>query len=441
MTESVNKRLPIVAIVGRPNVGKSAMFNRITGARIAVVDNRPGVTRDRNYREADWSGRAFVLVDTGGLLPTEIEGMTGMIRFQAVNAIDEADAILFVVDRETGPTAVDIEIASLLRRSSKPIILAVNKVDTERHEVDAHEFHTLGLGEPLPVSALHGRGAGDLLDRLIAVIPEASPEMGEGVRVAFVGRPNVGKSSLVNRIVGTDVVIVDSVAGTTRDAIDTVVTHEGKQFVLIDTAGLRKRSKIEKGIEYYSSMRSLRGIERADVVVLVADATDRIVTQDAHIAGFVEEAGKGLVIAFNKWDLIEKDNSTSGEFIQHAYDALPFARYAPVVNISALTGQRATKVLTIAAEVAEQTAMRIPTSRVNETIMEAVEHRPPAGGRRVNILYATQVRSRPPTFVIFTNDVKAVDKTYRRYLANQLRRKYGFVGTPIRISVRKKRGR
>ncbi|MFH1864296.1 MAG: ribosome biogenesis GTPase Der [Candidatus Eisenbacteria bacterium] len=438
MTETRRERLPIVAIVGRPNVGKSAMFNRITGARIAVVDDQPGVTRDRNYHEAEWSGRAFVLVDTGGLLPTEVEGMAGMIRFQAENAIDEADAILFVVDRETGPTAVDTEIAALLRRSSKPIILAVNKVDSERHEVDTHEFHTLGLGDPSPVSALHGRGTGDLLDRLIAVIPEAAPETGEGIRVAIVGRPNVGKSSLVNRIVGTDVVIVDSVPGTTRDSIDTVVTHEGKRFVLVDTAGLRQKSKVERGVEFYSTMRSLRGIERADVVILVVDATERIVAQDAHIAGFIEEAGKGLIVAFNKWDLLEKDNSTAGEFVQHAFDALPFARYAPVVHISALSGQRVTKVLTLAAEVDEQTAMRIPTSLVNETIMAAVEHRPPAGGRRVNILYATQIRTRPPMFVVFTNDIRAIDHTYRRYLANQLRREYGFVGTPIRISVRKK---
>jgi len=439
MSETRKGRLPIVAIVGRPNVGKSAMFNRITGARIAVVDDRPGVTRDRNYREAEWSGRAFVLVDTGGLMPAEVEGMTGMIRFQAENAIDEADAIIFVVDRETGPMAVDTEIAALLRRSSKPIILAVNKVDSMHHEMDTHEFHSLALGEPSPVSALHGRGAGDMLDRLIAVIPEAAPEVGEGVRVAFVGRPNVGKSSLVNRIVGSDVVIVDSVPGTTRDAIDTVVEHEGRRFVLIDTAGLRKKSKIDKGVEYYSSMRSLRGIERADVVVVVVDATERIVAQDAHIAGFVEEAGKGLIIAFNKWDLLEKDNSTAPEFIQHAADAMPFARYAPVALISALSGQRVGKVLSMAAEVDEQTSMRIPTSRVNETIMAAVDHRPPAGGRRVNILYATQVRTRPPTFVVFTNDIRAVDHTYRRYLANQLRREYGFVGTPIRISVRKRR--
>jgi len=439
MSETRRGRLPIVAIVGRPNVGKSAMFNRITGARIAVVDDQPGVTRDRNYHEAEWSGRAFVLVDTGGLLPTEVEGIAGLIRFQAETAIDEADAILFVVDRETGPTAVDTEIAALLRRSPKPIILAVNKVDSERHELDTHEFHTLGLGDPSPVSALHGRGAGDLLDRLIAVITEAEPETGEGVRVAFVGRPNVGKSSLVNRIVGQEVVIVDSVPGTTRDAIDTVLMHNDKRFVLVDTAGLRRKSKIVRGVEFYSSMRSLRGIERADVVVLVVDAVERIVAQDAHIAGFVEEAGKGLIVAFNKWDLIEKDNSTAGEYVTHASEALAFARYAPVIHISALSGQRVSKVLTLAAEVEEQASMRIPTSRVNETIMAAVERRPPAGGRRVNILYATQTSTRPPTFVVFTNDIRAVDHTYRRYLANQLRREYGFVGTPIRIYVRKRR--
>jgi GTP-binding protein len=439
MNEARRGGLPIVAIVGRPNVGKSMLFNRITGTRVAVVDDLPGVTRDRNYHEAEWNGRPFVLVDTGGLVPTEDEGMSGMIRVQAESAIDEADAVIFVADRETGPTAVDIDIATLLRRSTKPILLAVNKVDSERHELDVHEFYNLGLGDPMPVSALHGRGAGDMLDRLVEAIPEAAPEAGEGVRVAFVGRPNVGKSSLVNRMVGADVVIVDSVPGTTRDAIDTVLMHDDRRFVLVDTAGLRRKSKVERGVEYYSSMRSLRSIERADVVVLVVDATQRIVAQDARIAGFADEAGKGLIVAFNKWDLVEKDNSTAGEFVRHASDALPFARYAPVVHISALSGQRVSKVLTMAAEVEEQCAMRIPTSRVNESIMAAVEHRPPAGGRRTNILYATQIGVKPPTFVVFTNDVKAVDHTYRRYLANQLRREYGFVGTPIRISVRKRR--
>ena len=415
------------------------LFNRITGTRVAVVDDEPGVTRDRNYHEADWNGRSFVLVDTGGLVPEDVEGMSGMIRVQAESAIGEADAILFVVDRETGPTSVDTDIAALLRRSSKPVILVVNKTDSEIHEAAIHEFYGLGLDDPWPVSALHGRGTGDLLDHLVATIPAMEADNVEGVRVAFVGRPNVGKSSLVNRIVGSDVVIVDSTPGTTRDAIDTVVTHEGRRFVLVDTAGLRRKSKIPKGVEMYSSMRSLRSIERADVVVLVVDAAEKIVAQDARIAGFVQEAGKGLVIAFNKWDLIEKDNSTAGEYVRHAEEALPFARYAPVIQVSALSGQRVSKVLALAAEVDAAASLRISTHKVNETIMQAVEHRPPAGGRRANILYATQVGIKPPSFVVFTNDVKAVNNTYRRYLANQLRKEYGFTGTPVRISVRKRR--
>ncbi|MBN2564901.1 MAG: ribosome biogenesis GTPase Der [Candidatus Eisenbacteria bacterium] len=439
MTRESRDGLPVVAIVGRPNVGKSMLFNRITGRRLAVVDNEPGVTRDRHYHEAEWSGRRFVLVDTGGLLPTEDEGMSGLIRVQAESAIGEADAILFVVDRETGPTAVDTDIASLLRRSPKPLLLAVNKTDSEKHELDTHEFYSLGLGEPVPVSALHGRGTGDLLDKLIGMIPTAQPEAVEGVRVAFVGRPNVGKSSLVNRIVGQDVVIVDSAPGTTRDAIDTVVTLEDRRFVLIDTAGLRRKSHVERGVEYYSSIRSLRSIERADVVVLVVDAPTGIVAQDARIAGFVEEAGKGLIVAFNKWDLIEKDNQTAGEFVRHAEEALPFARYAPVVQVSALSGQRVARLLTLAAEVANQAATRIPTSRVNETLMRAADERPPGGGRRASILYATQIDVKPPTFVVFTSDLRAVNHTYRRYLANQLRREYGFIGTPIRILTRKRR--
>jgi GTP-binding protein len=438
MTGTIRGGLPIVAIVGRPNVGKSMLFNRITGTRVAVVDDQPGVTRDRNYHEAEWNGRAFVLVDTGGLLPAEDEGMAGMIRIQAESAIEEADAILFVADRETGPTAVDTEIAALLRRSSKPIILAINKVDSEHHEVDAHDFYSLGLGEPVPVSALHGRRTGDLLDLLTDAIPVAEPETGEEVRIALVGRPNVGKSSIVNRLVGQDVVIVDDLPGTTRDAIDTVVEVGGRRFRLVDTAGLRRKSKIERGVELYSSMRSLRSIERSDVVVLVVDAVQRIVSQDARIAGFADEAGKALIVAFNKWDLLEKDNSTAGEYVRHAQEALPFARYAPVVHVSALSGQRVSKILKLAEEAVEQASLRVPTARLNETIAKAVEHRPPSAGRRANILYATQLGVRPPTFIVFTSDVRAVDHTYKRYLANQLRREYGFVGTPVRIIARKR---
>ncbi len=440
MSADPRSLLPIVAIVGRPNVGKSMLFNRITGTRTAVVDDQPGVTRDRNYHETEWSGRPFVIVDTGGLVPTEQEGMAGMVRVQAESAIEEADAVLFVVDRMTGPTAVDTEIASLLRRSTKPILLAVNKVDGDAGELDVHEFHELGLDDPIPVSALHGRGVGDLLDLVIGAIPDVPFDDGDsGIRVAILGRPNVGKSSLVNRIVGQDVVIVDSTPGTTRDPIDTVLTLDDQRYVLIDTAGLRKKSRVRRGVEFYSAMRALRSVERSDVVVVVVDATEKISSQDARIVGFAEEAGKGIVIAFNKWDLIEKDERTAGEFVRHVEEELSFAPYLPVVHISALSGQRVRRVLTIARDVYEQASTRIPTNAVNESIMKAVDWRPPRGGHRTNILYATQVDVRPPTFVVFTSDAGAVDHNYRRYLANQLRTEYGFVGTPIRIIARKRR--
>ena len=440
MTETRRDGLPIVAIVGRPNVGKSMLFNRLTRTRAAVVDDEPGVTRDRHYRETDWGNQAFVIVDTGGLVPAVDEGMTGLIRIQASVAMDEADVILFVVDRKTGTTAIDVEIASLLRTSETPLILAVNKVDDETGEIDIHDFHSLGLGEPLPVSALHGRGTGDLLDRMVELMPETGGTGGmEGIRVALVGRPNVGKSSLTNRIVGRDVTIVDATPGTTRDSIDTAVMHDEQRFVLIDTAGLRRKSKITRGVEYYSAMRALKSIERADVVVLVVDATTGIVAQDARIAGFADDAGKGLMIVYNKWDLINKDNSTAGEYVKRAEEDLPFARYAPVIQTSALTGQRARRILTTAAEVYTQASTRLQTSRVNRLIHAAADRRPPKAGRRGNILYATQISVRPPTFVIFVSDPRAIDTTYRRYLVNQLRREYGFIGTPIRILVRKRR--
>ncbi|MCK4513332.1 ribosome biogenesis GTPase Der [bacterium] len=440
MTETGRDGLPIVAIVGRPNVGKSMLFNRLTRTRAAVVDDQPGVTRDRHYRETDWGGRAFVLVDTGGLVPTVDDGMTGLIKIQASVAMDEADVIVFVVDRTTGATAIDMEIASLLRTSETPLILAVNKVDGDAGEIDVHDFHRLGLGEPHAISALHGRGTGDLMDQVVELIPETEGVGGlEGIRVALVGRPNVGKSSLTNMIAGRDITIVDSTPGTTRDAIDTIVIHDEQRFVLIDTAGLRRKSKIERGVEYYSAMRALKSIERADVVVLVVDATTGIVSQDARIAGFADDAGKGLLIVYNKWDLINKDNSTAGEYVKRAEEDLPFARYAPVLHTSALTGQRATRILTMAADIYAQASNRLKTSKVNQLIHDAADRRPPKAGRRGNILYATQVGVRPPSFVVFVSDPRAIDNSYRRYLVNQLRREYGFVGTPIRILVRKRR--
>lgn len=440
MNSGAGSGLPIVAIIGRPNVGKSMLFNRLTGSGAAVVDDEPGVTRDRNYTAAEWNGRHFLLVDTGGLVPQDQEGISGMIRVQAESAIDEADAIVFVVDRATGPLGTDRDIAGLLRRSTKPVVLAVNKVDSAEHEQDVHEFHGLGLGEPRPVSALHGRGTGDLLDAVTSAIPEvAPPDETAGIRVALVGRPNVGKSSLVNRMVGEDVVLVDSEPGTTRDAIDTVVTYEDQRFVLVDTAGLRRKSRIERGVELYSAMRALRSIEHADVVVLVVDAERGIVAQDARIAGLADEEGKGLIVAYNKWDLIEKTESTAGDFAKRAREDLPFARYAPVLQVSAASGQRVRRVLSVARAVYESASVRLTTHEVTEFVREAADRRPPRAGRRSSITYATQIGVRPPTFVVFVKDVRAVDHTYRRYLANQLREKYGFVGTPIRIVARKKR--
>jgi GTP-binding protein len=434
--------LPLVAVIGRPNVGKSMLFNRLTRSRSAVVDDQPGVTRDRKALEADWTGRRFVLVDTGGLVPSEVEGISGMVRAQAESAIQEADAIILVVDRSTGPTAIDREVASVVRRSDRPVLLAVNKVDSGAQELDIHAFHELGLGEPLPVSALHGRGTGDLLDRLVEVIPSVVPPAApDALRVALVGRPNVGKSSLVNAIVGQDVVIVDSEPGTTRDAIDTSIEYEGSHYVLVDTAGLRKRARIARGIEFYSAMRSFRSIERSDVVVLVVDATDGVVGQDARIAAMAEEAGRGLVVAFNKWDLIDKDNTTAAAAERHVRDALPFVRHAPVVLVSARTGQRVRRILDTASRVQEAASTRLSTAEVNRFIREAVAHRPPPGGRRRGILYATQTGVRPPTFVIFVKDADAISESYRRYLANQLRERYGFAGCPIRIVIRKRRSR
>ncbi len=434
--------LPLVAIIGRPNVGKSMLFNRLTGSKAAVVDDQPGVTRDRKALETHWAGRRFVLVDTGGLVPSEVEGLSGMVRAQAESAIGQADAIILVVDRSTGPVALDRDVAALVRRSGRPVLLAVNKVDSGAHELDVHAFHELGLGEPTPVSALHGRGAGDLLDRLVRLIPSVEVgERPEALRLALVGRPNVGKSSLVNAIVGQDVVIVDSEPGTTRDAIDTAIEYGDEHYILVDTAGLRKRARIDRGVEFYSAMRSFRSIERCDVAVLVVDAVDGVVGQDAKIASLAEEAGRGLVIAFNKWDLIDKDNTTAAAAERHVRETLPFVRHAPIVLVSAATGQRVRRILDTARRVYEAASVRLSTAEMNRFIEDAVAHRPPPGGRRSGILYATQIGIRPPTFVIFVKDLEAIGESYRRYLANQLRERYGFAGCPIRIAVRKRRSR
>jgi GTP-binding protein len=439
---------PIVALVGRPNVGKSTLFNRLIGERRAIVQNEPGTTRDRVYGIAEWVGAEFTVVDTGGLQdddemkPVSTESETQIAREtrdQAVAAIAEADVIVFMVDVTSGPTAGDYEIATMLRRADKPTLLAVNKADSVQRRENAFEFYELGLGEPIAVSAYHGNGTGDLLDRVVENLPEAEEEPEtEGPRIAIVGRPNVGKSRLLNALLGQDRAIVSDVPGTTRDSLDTQIQWEGEPVTLIDTAGIRRRGRVEQGIERVSVMRSMRAIDRADVVVLVIDATEDFTAQDLHIAGYVEEQKKGLVVAVNKWDLIEKDHSTMDEYRARAQRELDFMSYAPVVFISAKLGQRVGQVLETALSVLKEREKRVSTAALNKMLKDAVsKHQPPSRpGKWLKFFYATQADVAPPTFIIFCNDPKQIHFSYRRYLENELRQTFGFEGTPLRISFR-----
>ena len=434
---------PIVAIVGRPNVGKSTLFNRLVGRRLAIVDEVPGTTRDRLYADAVWGGKRFTLVDTGGLELATHDELIARVRAQAQLAIAEADVIIFMTDVMTGPTAGDEEVAEVLRRSAKPVLLAANKADNAALRQAAVEFYRLGLGDPYPISALHGTGVGDLLDRVVASLPaEVEEEEIEAVRIAIVGRPNVGKSSLLNRILGYERAIVHEAPGTTRDAIDTFLEWEGRPVVLIDTAGIRRRGRIEPGVEKYSVLRALRAIDRADVVLLLIDATEGVTAQDAHIAGYVLEEAKGIVVVVNKWDLIRKDAHTKETYTQHVRASLRFLDYVPILFISALTGQGVGQVLPTALRVREERLVRIPTAELNRIIQDAVaRHAPPSkAGKRLKIYYATQASVDPPTFVFFVNDPKLVHFSYERYLENQIREHYGFLGTPLKLSFRK-RGR
>jgi len=434
---------PIVAIVGRPNVGKSTLFNRLVGRRLAIVDEVPGTTRDRLYADAVWGGKRFTLVDTGGLELATHDELIARVRAQAQLAIAEADVIIFMTDVMTGPTAGDEEVAEVLRRSAKPVLLAANKADNAALRQAAVEFYRLGLGDPYPISALHGTGVGDLLDRVVASLPaEVEEEEIEAVRIAIVGRPNVGKSSLLNRILGYERAIVHEAPGTTRDAIDTFLEWEGRPVVLIDTAGIRRRGRIEPGVEKYSVLRALRAIDRADVVLLLIDATEGVTAQDAHIAGYVLEEVKGIVVVVNKWDLIRKDAHTKETYTQHVRASLRFLDYVPILFISALTGQGVGQVLPTALRVREERLVRIPTAELNRIIQDAVaRHAPPSkAGKRLKIYYATQASVDPPTFVFFVNDPKLVHFSYERYLENQIREHYGFLGTPLKLSFRK-RGR
>lgn len=433
---------PVVAIIGRPNVGKSTLFNRIVGSRVAIVESEPGVTRDRLYRNAEWAGRSFTLVDTGGLDFQESDQIVQEVRHQVELAIQEADAVLFLVDARAGLNPYDEEVADIIRRAKKPALLVANKVEKYESLTHIYDFYRLGLGDPVPVSAAEGLNTGDLLDRLVDLLPPEvediySPDV---VKIAVVGRTNVGKSSLVNFILGEERVIVSNIPGTTRDAIDTLFEREGRHYVIIDTAGIRRKSKIERKTERYSVIRTLRAVDRSDVVLIVLDAVEGVTEQDKRIAGYACEAGKALVIVVNKWDLVEKDERTINRYTERIRQELAFIKYAPVVFTSALTGKRVSKVLELVDFVAEQHSTRISTSYLNALIREAALQNPPPAdkGRRLKILYATQSGVKPPRFILFVNNPELMHFSYLRYLENQLRQAYGFEGTPIRFILRKK---
>lgn len=431
---------PVVAIVGRPNVGKSTLFNRLVGTRKAIVEDIAGVTRDRLYETTDWSGRDFIVIDTGGIRFGEGDIFTREVKLQAELAIEEADVILMVVDTRDGITHEDEQVANMLRRSNKPVVLAANKVEDFKKQMEYYEFFNLGLGDPIPVSAMHGLNVNDLLDAVIENFAPAEEyaEDSDAIKIAVVGRPNVGKSSLVNAFLGEQRVIVSDIPGTTRDAIDTPFEYDGNKYVLIDTAGIRKKSRIKEATERYSVIRSLKSIERADVVLIMIDATEKVTDQDQRIAGYVAEQAKANIVVVNKWDLIEKDGKTMNEFDEDIREELKFLSYSPIMYVSAMTRKRIFKVLELVDFVSDQNHRRISTSELNRVINEAImlNPLPGGGGKRIKILYSTQVRTAPPTFVLFSNYPEMVHFSYLRYLENVLRKNFGFEGTPIRLIVR-----
>ncbi len=425
-----------IVIIGRPNVGKSTLFNRIVGGKAAIVDDRPGSTRDRHFGKTEWNGRGFWLVDTGGLLPSSHEAMDSAIRLQVELAVDAADLVLLLVDVEAGPTPGDQEIVEYVRRSAKPVLLAVNKADNLAKDRRYLDFFELGMGDPTPISAGTGKGVGDLLDLLVAALPPApAPPEEDEIQVAIIGRPNVGKSSLVNRLLGEDRMVVSPVPGTTRDAIDTPMSHNERILNFVDTAGLRKRGKIDEAVEFYALLRTQRAIERADVCVLVIDAASGLHTMDIKIAGDAWERGAGLIVAVNKWDLVEKDHKTAEEGYKEAVKRAPFLEDVPFIYLSALTGQRAAKVLDAVVEAADARHARVQTARVNDAIRELVDRlQPPqASGAEVKLLYGSQVGTAPPTFAIVSSRPDKIPESYRRYLVNGLRERFGFKGSPIRL--------
>lgn len=436
---------PVVAIVGRPNVGKSTLFNRIIGRNFAVVDDMPGVTRDRNYVEAEWMGKHFLLVDTGGFEPVTGDTMYDKMREQTTLAVEEADFILFLMDGKEGLLPADIEVSLRLRASSKPVLYVLNKVDGERHEGFILDFYRLGIERLYPISARHGKGFSDLMDALGNLLPEtpqiAEEQVVEIPRIAIIGRPNVGKSSFVNALMGEDRMIVSPVAGTTRDAVDSIYTYYGKQYVLVDTAGIRSRGKIGHGVEKFSVLRALKGIDRADVALILIDAAEGITEQDERIVGLAHEAGKGIILVLNKWDLVTDKEEGYKRFMTSVQLRLKFADYASVITISAVTRQRITKVFEEIDKLEKEISRRVPTAELNHVLTHLVAHHEPPlyRAKRVKYYYATQVGIKPPTFVVFVNYPKGVHFSYLRYIENNLRQAFGFHGTPVRLFVKSRR--
>ncbi len=441
---SKNKRRPIVAVVGRPNVGKSTLFNCLAGERISIVKDTPGVTRDRIYADVTWLDTSFTLIDTGGIEPDSKDVILSQMREQAQIAIDTADVIIFLVDVKQGLQDADLNVANMLRKSKKPVVLVVNKVDSfEKFGNDVYEFYNLGIGEPFPISSVNKLGLGEMLDEVISHFDESlyTEEEDDRPKVAIVGKPNVGKSSIINKLIGEKRVIVSDIAGTTRDAVDTQVKYNGKEYVLIDTAGLRKKSKINDELEHFMIVRTVAAVERCDVCVLVIDATEGITAQDAKIAGIAHERGKAMIIAVNKWDAIEKDNKTTNEFTKEIRTVLSYMPYAEILFVSAETGQRLPKLFETIDAVMENHAMRVQTGVLNEIMVEAVAmQQPPTDkGKRLKLFYITQVSVKPPTFVIFVNDKELMHFSYTRYIENKIRDTFGFRGTPLKFIIRERK--
>ncbi|MBF1007798.1 MAG: ribosome biogenesis GTPase Der [Lachnospiraceae bacterium] len=437
------KRKNIVAVIGRPNVGKSTLFNALAGKDISIVKDTPGVTRDRIYQDVEWLNQSFTLIDTGGIEPDSKDIILSQMREQAEIAIETADVILFLCDVKQGPTDADHRVADLLRKSGKPVVLAVNKVDNFQKEMlDTYEFYQLGIGDPHPISAAGRLGIGDLLEEITTLFPKETREEEEedAVSVAIIGKPNVGKSSIINKLIGTNRLIVSDIAGTTRDAVDTPVQYHGRNYIFIDTAGLRRKNKIKEELERFMIIRSVSAVERADVCILVIDAEEGVTEQDAKIAGIAHERGKAMIIAVNKWDLVEKDNHTVKEFSDQIRQTLAFAPYAEILFVSAKSGQRLTKLYDLIDAVSENHARRVPTGLLNEVLTQAmVMQQPPSDkGKLLRIYYMTQVAVKPPTFVLFVNDKELMHFSYTRYIENQIRKTFGFQGTPLRFLVREK---